>query len=226
MVKNGVEFIYFIHENSSNKGTMKFHNDVHKLIQLMRCALRLQILHLTPSDDNVRTLYCFGMLTSGYSVQLFQMKVQLTSVNAYATPIYELWAEPEVNLSSFDKNSLATLMTWLAGIRYYRHSLKKSLEVWQTTTIPGVKFQTSKTPATSGQEGPIDDHSSAKHNEIKKDKRDDDDEGPDPNPNNNDQTKGREDSTVNGDTLEAIIRGINNNECYVLQEVRSFDSQH
>ncbi len=131
--KGKIEFVYFIREDSPAKEINEDHKDLHKLVQLMRCALRFQILHLKPSNER-RTLYCFGILTSGYCVQLLQMQVQLHSENDYESPIYELWVEPELDLAEFDKASLTKLMTWLVAIRAYHFKLENLLESWTVLT--------------------------------------------------------------------------------------------
>ncbi len=224
--KDKVEFIYFIREDGP-------HKDLHKLIQLMRCALQLQILHLQPSEVP-RTLYCFGILTSGYCVQLLQMFVRLNSEKVYDNPLYELWAEPELNLAQFDEASLTKLMTWLLAIRTYHFHLETFLKSWPVVTTAR-ECLTTKTINLA-------------KNSITDDSDYDDDKqckfDPAPNNNNTNRPRSCETSTqqpspykasqkqgskgnkeeVDQETLDAIVYGINNKEYSVLHEVSTMHS--
>lgn len=249
--EEGIEFIYLIREDSSDKGKLSCHKDLHKIVQLMRCALRLQILHLESSNER-RTLYCFGFLTSGYKIQLLQMQVHLKSEEDYSTPIYQLWIEDELDLLGYDENTLNTLLTWLCAIRCYHFDLCQSIKTWKTKEKPRVcmtskKSNIAKISSTAQyQDKSKDDHHSAKNkkNNNNSDSDEDDDENgsgkPEQNSNTNQTSlanrsrapqispyrpsKGNSGNYNNNDsldneTLDAIVRGIDNNEHFVLREV-------
>lgn len=133
VAKSDTEFTYFIREDSPLREG--YHKDLHKLVQLMRCALRLQILHMVPSNQ-ARTIYCFGYLTSGYKMQLVKMEVMLFSKEDYNSPLYTLQAEKELDLSNFEAEPLETLMTQLAAIRHYGRVLESQLEEWTLVKKP------------------------------------------------------------------------------------------
>lgn len=246
------EFTYFIREDSPLK--QGHHKELHKIVQLMRCALRLLVLHMKPSNKQ-RTLYCFGYLNSGYKMQLLQMSVELNSEADYVSSIYTLLVDGELDLTELNAGALETLMTQLVAIRLYGHHLDHLLNAWELVKKPhphqtSQKRAIAKSSARAGskESSMADDHAELKERPFKYDKDDHDAGPPDNSGSRSNQPRGQEqrqqasqssptfrksggsaqnnnEEKLDSATLDVIVRAVKSNEYCLLQEVRNAASQ-
>ncbi len=206
------EFIFFLREDSPVRtdNDADVHKDLHKIVQLMRCALRLQLLMLNPSYKGQRTLYCFGILSSGLKFRLLQMSVVLKTEQDYTSPKFMLYIDNgllDLNFAQVDMDEkrarLTKWLNWLSVIRSYGFHLKKLLESgeWQLNT----ELLECKTTAKTGVV-----HESAKNKEGDK----------------NEQTNEKNTDEVNDAILAAIVQAVEDKRYRVLHEVRPFISSN
>ncbi len=237
------EFIYFLREDSPVRtdNNTDVHKGPFKLVQLIRCALRLQALMLSP-DYSGRTLYCFGILCNGLKLQLLQMSVTLNSLKDYASPIFSLYIEKkQLDLGFTEQTTmdvihsrLTRLFNWLAVIRSYGFHLDQRLNSGQwLLNKEMLKCNTSLADSPA--------KSTAKHHVQNKEKDDEVDHNTSPqrdqdrlgrtprqlnfdavaqrksNNNNNRTTDG-----INDAILAAIVQAIEDKRYSVLHEVSPF----